>query len=223
MFCENCGTELDKEAAFCHNCGKRLENNSPKNDIPQNLIGFSDMYRDPSILEAARKNKKSSIGCMWILVIVPLAGFFLAGLLVDELEMNEALIIGGGISFVMLLINLIGFARSKRPMWEGQVVDKSVKKKQKNSNSDNEYETYTAYTTIIRTSSGKDKKITEIDSQRDMFDYLNVGDRVRYHPAFDTFEKYDKSNDKIIYCNVCKMMNPIKNVKCKKCDNYLFK
>ena len=223
MFCENCGTRYEKDAVFCYNCGKKKEDKTSKKDTPQNLIGFSEMYRDPSIIAAAKKNKKASIGCMWVLVFVPLIGFFIAGLLIDEFDMNEALIIGGVISFAMLLINLIGFARSKKPMWEGQVVDKSVKKKQKRSNSDNEYETYTAYTTIIRTSTGKNKKITEIDSQRDMFDYLQVGDRVRYQPVFDTFEKYDKSKDKIIYCNVCKMMNAINNIKCKRCDNFLFK
>lgn len=56
-----------------------------------------------------------------------------------------------------------------------------------------------------------------------MYDYLSVGDRVRYHPAFETYEKYDKSKDKIIYCNVCRMMNPVANDRCKRCDNLLFK
>jgi uncharacterized paraquat-inducible protein A len=56
-----------------------------------------------------------------------------------------------------------------------------------------------------------------------MFDYLSVGDRVRYHPTFGTYEKYDKSKDRIIYCNICRMMNPIKNDRCKRCNNLLFK
>lgn len=37
------------------------------------------------------------------------------------------------------------------------------------------------------------------------------------------YEKYDKSKDRIIYCNVCSMMNPIQNDRCKRCNNLLFK
>ena len=222
MFCENCGTRLDKGTAFCHNCGHKQEDASFEHDKSNSLIGFSNRYNDPSIILAAKKNRKTSIGCMWILVIVPLVGFLLAGLFIDEFPMNDALIIGGGISFIMLLVNLIGIAGSKKPMWEGQVVDKTVKEKSKHSNSDDS-ETYTEYTTVIKTLAGKSKRITERDSQRDMYDYLKVGDRVRYYPVFGTYEKYDKSRDRIIYCNVCKMMNPIKNDRCKRCDNLLFK
>ncbi len=50
-----------------------------------------------------------------------------------------------------------------------------------------------------------------------------VGDRVRYHPRFGAYEKYDKSKDRIIYCIVCDEMNPIQNDRCKKCNNLLFK
>jgi len=83
--------------------------------------------------------------------------------------------------------------------------------------------TYTESITVIKTDAGKEKRIIERDSRRDMYDYLATGDRVRYHPAFDTYEKYDKFKDRIIYCNVCRMMNPISNHRCKRCENLLFK
>lgn len=222
MFCENCGNRIEEGMAFCCNCGKKQGDNFFSKNRSQNLVGFSNTYNDPSIALAAKKNRKTSIGCMGVLVIVPFLGFLLAGLFIDEFAINEALIIGGSISLLMLLINLITLARSKKPIWEGQVVDKTVKEKSKHSNSDDS-ETYTEYTTVIKTLAGKSKRITERDSRRDMYDYLKVGDRVRYYPVFDTFEKYDKSKDRIIYCNVCKMMNPIKNDRCKRCDNLLFK
>ena len=57
----------------------------------------------------------------------------------------------------------------------------------------------------------------------EMYDYFKVGDRVRYHPAFATYEKFDKSRDSIIYCNVCSMMNPVSNDRCERCANLLFK
>lgn len=223
MFCHNCGTKLDKKTAFCHNCGVKQEKGEAEYVKPQNLIGFSERYWDPSIIEAAKKHKRTSVGCMWSLVIIPVVGFILAGILIKEFDVKEAIIIGVSISVVMLIINLFGFARSKKPIWEGQVIDKSKKERQRHRNSGDDIETYTEYTTVIRTASGKKKTITERDSQRHMYDYLKMGDRVRYYPVFDTFEKYDKSKDKIIYCNVCSMMNPISNEKCKRCNNLLFK
>ena len=91
-----------------------------------------------------------------------------------------------------------------------------------NYNDPDTTETYTEYTTIINTNAGKKKTIVEKDSGRHMYDYLSVGDRVRFHPRFGTYEKYDKFKDRI-YCNVCSMMNPIQNDRCKRCNNLLFK
>ena len=76
---------------------------------------------------------------------------------------------------------------------------------------------------VIKTEAGKIKRIVERDIRREMYDYLAVGDRVRYYPAFDSFEKYDKSQDSIIYCNVFRMMNSIERERCKRCNNLLFR
>lgn len=75
---------------------------------------------------------------------------------------------------------------------------------------------------MIQTTTGRKHRIAR-DSHREMYDYFKVGDRVRYHPAFATYEKFDKSRDSIIYCNVCSMMNPISNDRCERCANLLFK
>jgi hypothetical protein len=55
-----------------------------------------------------------------------------------------------------------------------------------------------------------------------MYDYLDIGDRVRYHPALETYEKYDKSKDEVIYCNVCRRGTRF-NDRCERCKNLLFK
>jgi len=187
-------------------------------------VGFSDRCNSPEILAAAQKNKKSSIGCMWILVFVPLIGFPIAGLLMDDFPFGESLVIGVGIALVMLVVNLLGLRRTKQPMWEGVVVNKYSKEKSEHrGGEDDNWRTYTEYNTIINTDAGKKKTIVEKDSGRHMYDYLSVGDRVRFHPRFGTYEKYDKSKDRIIYCNVCSMINPIQNDRCKRCNNLLFK
>ena len=234
--CATCGVKLPEGAEFCINCGtavnlgtlKPMEPSQAAASAPPpggaGLAGFSDRCNSPEILAAAQKNKKSSIGCMWILVFVPLIGFLAAGLLMDDFPFGEALVIGVGIALVMLVVNLLALRKTKQPMWEGVVVNKYSKEKSEHrGGEDDNWRTYTEYTTIINTDAGKKKTIVEKDSGRHMYDYLSVGDRVRFHPRFGTYEKYDKSKDRIIYCNVCSMMNPIQNDRCKRCNNLLFK
>ncbi len=234
--CTACSAKLPEGAEFCIGCGKAVNLRTPQpmevsqaasSAPPQDgagMVGFSDKCNSPEILAAAQKNKKSSIGCMWILVFVPLIGFPVAGLLMDDFPFGESLVIGVGIALVMLIINLLALRRTNQPMWEGVVVNKYSKEKSEHrGGEDDNYRTYTEYTTIINTDAGKKKTIVEKDSGRHMYDYLSVGDRVRFHPRFGTYEKYDKSKDRIIYCNVCSMMNPIQNDRCKRCNNLLFK
>jgi len=233
MFCPNCGNKLPEGAEFCIGCGKAvnlrtsepMEVSQAASSAPSQgdagLVGFSDRCNSPEILAAAQKNKKSSIGCMWILVFVPLIGFPIAGLLMDDFPFGESAVIGVGIALVMLIINVFALRRAKLPMWEGIVTNKFSKEKYEHK--DDASKTYTEYTVAITTDAGKKKTIVEKDSRRDMYDYLDVGDKVRFHPKFGTYEKYDKSKDRIIYCNVCSMMNPIQNDRCKRCNNLLFK
>jgi ribosomal protein L40E len=234
--CTACGAKLPEDAEFCISCSKAVNLATPEpmepgqttsSAPPQSdagLVGFSDRCNSPQILAAAQKNKKSSIGCMFILVFVPLIGFPIAGLLMDDFPFGESLVIGVGIALVMLVVNLLAMRRTKQPMWEGVVVNKYSKEKSEHRGGEEDNcRTYTEYNTIINTDAGKKKTIVEVDSRRHMYDYLSVGDRVRYHPMFGTYEKYDKSKDHIIYCNVCSMMNPIQNDRCKRCDNLLFK
>ena len=231
--CKACDAELPEGAEFCIGCGKAVNLRTPEpmevsqaaSSAPSQgdagLVGFFDRCNSPEILAAAQKNKKSSIGCMWILVFVPLIGFPIAGLLMDDFPFGESAVIGVGIALVMLIINVFALRRAKLPMWEGIVTNKFSKEKYEHK--DDASKTYTEYTVAITTDAGKKKTIVEKDSRRDMYDYLDVGDKVRFHPKFGTYEKYDKSKDRIIYCNVCSMMNPIQNNRCKRCNNLLFK
>ncbi len=230
--CTACGAELPDGTEFCINCGTPVDPKTPKpiqpgqaaTFVPEQgrtgLVGFSDMYNHPEIQAAMQKNKKFGIGCMWVLVFVPLIGFPIAGLLMDDFPFGESVVVGVFISIVMLIFSLLSLRRSKQPIWEGVVVNKYSKEKYEHRDST---ETYTEFTTVITTDAGKKKTIVEKNSRRHMYDYLSVGDRVRFYPKLGTYEKYDKSRDRIIYCNICSMMNPIQNDRCKRCNNLLFK
>ena len=224
-FCKNCGARLDGDAMFCANCGAALQPSAPAAPpaAAAPRIGFSPHSTHPEILAAAVKNRKTARGCLWALVVIPLVGFPLAGLLLDDMPLGEAVIIGVGIALVMLVVNLVAMHNARKPVWEGTVISRDSKKKQDRYKSDDTYTSYMEFTTRIRTDTGKTKRIVERDSGRHMYDYLAVGDRVRFHPAFGTYEKYDKTHDRVIYCNVCSMMNPIENDRCARCSNLLFK
>jgi len=248
--CSACGAAIPVDADFCINCGIARGGSpavgtrgTPSATVPSmqaqpsysapaqgspwqstGLVGFSAVCNHPEILEYAKKNKKFSIGCLFILVIVPLIGFPIAGLLMDDFPFGESLVIGIGLAFIMLIVNLLALQRTRKPIWDGTVVNKFSKERSEHRGGDDDnYRTYTEFTTVITTDEGKKKTIVEKDSGRHMYDYMNVGDRVRFHPTFGTYEKYDKTKDRIIYCNVCSMMNPIQNDRCKRCNNLLFK
>ncbi len=146
-------------------------------------------------------------------------GFLLAGLLVSDMPMTDAIIIGGGLGFIALIITLFSLRGGKKPPWEGVVTEKYYQDRHERSGDSST--TYTEFVTVIRADNGKKNSIVE--KTRNMYDYLIVGDRVRYYPVFGTYEKYNKSGDSLIYCNVCGMMNPIRNDRCKRCHNLLFK
>ena len=234
MYCPNCGTQLADGSGFCSHCGTpiRMQTAEPAyagpltnqqrwSMEPLSLVGFSERCHHPEILSAAKKNRRSAIVFMWILVLAALIGFPIAGLLMEDFPLGEAIIVSIFVSLVMLTFGLFFLSSSKKPIWEGTVTNKYSKKKSEHRDDTSNY--YTEYTVRIVTDRGQKKKIVERDSRRHMYDYLAVGDRVRYHPRFQTFEKYDKSRDNIIYCNVCSMMNQIHSDRCKRCKNLLFK
>ncbi|MDW7669506.1 MAG: hypothetical protein SCJ93_11835 [Bacillota bacterium] len=46
------------------------------------------------------------------------------------------------------------------------------------------------------------------------YNYYQTGDKVRHHAELNTLEKYDKSKDKIIFCNACAYLNDIEDEYC---------
>lgn len=187
------------------------------------LVGWSDVANSPEMVETIKKNRRSAMGWTWVFTLLFPVGFLIAGLLSDEVPLYEALIIGIGLGLLILAINLWRIAGMKKPVWDGVVMKKVEKKRYKRDNDDGSSQSYMEYIVLIRTERGKKKRIVERQRGRDMYDYLDVGDRVRYHPALETYEKYDKSKGQVIYCNVCRLRNSIRNERCDRCKNLLFK
>lgn len=173
-------------------------------------IGYSDKIYDPAVQAALKKNKRAA-GVFFILLI--LAPIVVSAILCIKNDDTSVIMVGFGVSAVFFVFNVAAFIVQKtKRQWDGEVVKKYTERRR---SGDNDIAT-TYYTVELRTDSGKKKKISGTINL--YFDYLNVGDKVRYYPQFNNYyEKYDKSNDSYVICPVCMTKNNIADDHCKKC------
>jgi hypothetical protein len=242
QYCTHCGSELPAGTRFCRNCGQAATQTGPSaRAIPQPyaaappqptagsgyaprqaLVGWTTRHLDPAVLTRAAKNKKNAWIFTLVLTVLFPVGFALAGLLMDDMQFNEALIIGIGLGLLMLVIGLVRISRMKTGTWEGTVTDKKHKQKMDHSQSDDIVRHKTIYTIVVTEDNGKRHKLNYTDNTA-LYNYFNVGDRIRCHMAFSTYEKYDKSRDSSIFCNICGTLNDLTNDYCASCRLPLFK
>lgn len=225
--CPNCGQGLTQEVTFCPSCGKPLQEDVSLAKQPARESsfsqGFSPRYQDPEILEAARAQRSSARGCLWMLAWPPLLFFSLAGLLIEGYPLGEGLIIGTAVALLMIVIHIFALKSSNKPVWEGVVIDRYSKEKRRHDRKTGGSIRHWELNTVIRKDRGEKITLSERSGEGHLYDYLAVGDRIRFHPAFGTYEKYDKTKDTYLYCNVCRMLNPMERERCKRCNQYLFK
>ena len=216
------------------------------NGIP--APGWSDRINDPEI--RAKQKKVGRATSLWGLLIVPLpfVGFQIYASVTKEMKTEEATKVGMIVSLVFLAFFL--YSRFKaRPAndYEGTVVEKSVKKEWMKSHFDayqgngsrrdrerwerqKAQEYHQVGVLVIRTTDGKQKTIREqldgkLPIQASVFDYLENGDRVRYHASLPGFpyERYDKAGKDYLYCPICQKKNDLISDRCSKCHAPLLK
>jgi len=235
QFCENCGTQLSNQSQFCRNCGAVIQGQlqyqpqsqyqtepPPHQGMLHPLIGWSEKCNDPQVLRSSRKQRKAAWIFCFVLMIAFIVGFGIFGTVSDELELPTALLIGAGLALMMLIITVVRSKGQEKSVWEGTVSNKTEKKKLDQRFERNTPHYYTEYTVHFTGVNGDKRKLVSIEN-RAMYDYFRIGERVRFHPRFDTYEKYDKSLDSYIYCNVCSKKNDISEDVCHFCKNPLFK
>ena len=204
------------------------QNPYPGQDIREGIPtipGFSDRAGHPEILAAVKKNRRAAKIFGLILIPLPLIGFIIYGKVSGSLELGKSALYGGIVSAVFLLFALISFVRSRaKNAYDAVVIDKKSELERRHSNSDDD-SLVTKYTVVAKTDDGRKKKIVEWEgSQITAFNYLNVGDRFRYHPEFNfPYELYDKSRAPYIACVSCGTKNPVAADRCQKCRLPLLK
>ena len=248
MFCSNCGAQIENNAKFCPNCGAAQNaapapaqqiatqytapvygapawagNGAVRQGIP--APGFSDRVNHPEILAAVKKNRKAAGIFSLLFAPLPLIGFVIYSIVSDKMETTDALKYGAVISGIFLLFAIYGFVKERaKNTYEATVIDKKTGLTYRHKNTDDP-EMVTEYVTVVRTSDGKKKRIVEQEgTQIWAWDYLQVGDRFKYHPQFHfPYELYDKSRAPYIACVSCGTKNSIESDRCQKCGLPLLK
>ena len=219
MYCSQCGSKLSLEAEVCSSCGMAInENKTSKN----NLIGYSSKINDSAFKSYLGKNKKWSLYFSLIISIAAVVGLSIYGDLGNTMDNPQALLVGLAVGSIFIFISLIqNFRQNRSRTWEGQVVDK--KQKEKRDEKKGYYgEKYIQYIIYIKDDKGKTHKISRREDDI-FYNYYKIGDKVKHHAGFNTYEKYDKSTDSIILCNACGNFNDIKNDRCQICRCPLLK
>lgn len=223
MYCPHCGSALSEGARFCVACGAKQ---NPRDETApvyagRRREGFSPRIDDPAFLSYVRNSNRWAVLFSAILAVAAIAGFYLAGEAgVEDMSNPEALYIGLGVGGMFLAIALFQvLGRSRDSTWDGTVENKKIEKKtarHDDGNGDVRQEQYLSYTVIIRADTGKVHELTAKNDDT-LYNYYQIGDRVRHHAGLRSYEKWDKSGDKSVPCIACGSMNDIDGDACFRC------
>ncbi|MBQ9518346.1 MAG: hypothetical protein IJR59_00425 [Firmicutes bacterium] len=174
-------------------------------------IGYSERIHSPEVQAALKKSRRAA-GIFFILLI--LAPIVISLILSVKNDDGSLVMVGFGVSFVFLVINIISFiAQKTKRQWDGTVVDK---KRENRTEASRGHSNVRRLTVVVRTDSGSIKKIS--GSINPYYDYLDIGDKIRYYPQYNNYyEKFDKSGDSYVLCPVCGSKVDIDADRCKRC------
>jgi hypothetical protein len=186
-------------------------------------MAYSNKIDDQSFDKYLQNTKNWKFQFSLIIAAMAIAGFFLYGELSDEMDNPEALQIGMGIGLMFILIGFFsGKSNSNNRTWDGVVIDKKITKTMKDSDSGYGKAERYIFTVFIKS---EDEKVYEIGSENDetVYNYYKIGDKVRHHGRLNSYEKFDKSGDTIIFCNACAFLHDIDEDVCRNCGCPLLK
>ncbi len=222
MYCTNCGIQSPENSRFCSACGSEINQAPPSMPQSAGLRGFSPRISNPAFEKYIKNTNRWAATFSVILAVAAVIGFYIAGEMGAEGMSNpESLYIGFGIGGMFLTIALFQILSRKRSRtWDGRVEDKKIKKKTKHQ--DDVIENYLEYSVVVRSDQGK-KHVIKSQNSDVLYNYFNIGDRVRHHAGLNSLEKYDKTGDSFIPCNACGTLCDINDDYCFRCKCPLLK
>ncbi|MGQ8336554.1 hypothetical protein ACUNWD_08395 [Sunxiuqinia sp. A32] len=184
---------------------------------------YSSKIHDQAFDKYAQNTKDWGFLFSAILAIIVISSFYAYGEFSDEMDNPEAIQIGFIIGLMFLLIGYVaGRSTTKAQTWDGVIVDKKTKTTTKDIGYPGVKAERHVFTILIKDGNGRIHEIRDEDDET-VFNYYNIGDKVRYHGKLKSYEKYDKSKDEIIFCNACAFLHDIEEDICKNCGCPLLK
>jgi hypothetical protein len=231
MHCTNCGILLPEAAFFCNNCGAassisaqaHATSSDETHSVGSQLVGFSARINDPSFLKYSKSMSRWSFISLLILAIALIIGFPIYGGITGEIDPPYSLYYGIGLGAIFAAFALYQQIKIKLDTtWDGTIVNKESSRKTSYNRNMKRYTSYTEHVLLVKRTDGKVIRDVVAKSSA-VYDYYNIGDRVRHHKGFYAYEKYDKSGDYNILCIACLTINEIKNDWCSNCKCALLK
>ena len=186
-------------------------------------MAYSSKIDDQAFDKYLKKTRDWKFLFAFIIAAIAIIGFFAYGEFSDEMDNPEALQIGLVIGLMFIIIGFFSGKSGKyRRTWDGVVVDKKMKLTSKDIGYEGSRAERMVYIIYIKSDSGKMHEIRTEDDDT-VYNYYDIGDKVRHHGKLNTFEKFDKSGDEIIFCNACAYLNDITEDYCINCGCPLLK
>ncbi len=157
-----------------------------------------------------------------ILAVAAVVGFFYRGRAGADGRKTRSAFIGLGIGGLFSSLLFPDCRQKTQPHMDGVSGQKDYKEKGREGSRTIITRSATEYAVNIRLDDGKVHRLTASDDDT-VFNYYQIGDRVRRHAGLNSYEKYDKSRDKIIFCNACATLCDINDDFCFRCKCPLLK
>ena len=186
-------------------------------------MAYSSKIDDQAFDRYQQNNKNWKFLFSVIIAIIAVVGFYFYGENSSEMDNPEALQIGLGIAFMFIMIGFFsGLSKSNSKTWDGVVIDKKMKHTTKDIGYDHIKAERIVYLIIIQGENGKTHEIRNEDDDT-VYNYYDIDDKVRHHAGLNSYEKFDKSGDDIVFCNACGFLHPIEEDVCRNCGCPLLK
>lgn len=186
-------------------------------------MAYSEKIRDYKFELFKHRSKNWKLLFSFAVAVAAMVGFYFYGETSSEMDNPEAFQIGLGLGLLFILTGfLTGRSKSYRKTWDGVVIDKVKKHTSKDIGYDHIKAERIIYKVIIQADDGTSHEISSEDDDT-LYNYFEVGDKVRHHGKLNTYEKFDKSHDEIVFCNACGIRHKINEVNCRNCGCPLLK
>lgn len=148
---------------------------------------YSNKINDQAFDTYLQNSKNWKFQFSLILAALAIAGFWLYGAFSNEMDNPEALQIGLVIALMFITIGfLAGKPKSGTRDWDGEVIDKKIKKTYKDIGYQGSKAERYSFTVFIKSETGK---VHDIWAENDdtLYNYYKVGDKVRFHARLSSY------------------------------------